>query len=76
MTLIPKIFTDDENASTALTTINSTNYTASELIIDEWPNAIYGNHNFLLELRWSGTSSLPVKLPITILVETFDGAKS
>lgn len=70
MTITPKIFLDDfSSSSTAgLTVINSTNYANSERSIQMYPN-ITGNHNFVLELTWSGTALIPVLLPIFI---TFD----
>jgi len=70
MTITPKIFTDDYSASstTDLTVINSTNYPNSERHIQYYPS-IHGNHNFCLELTWSGTALLPVLLPIEIEVE-------
>jgi len=68
MTLIPTIFIDNLSGSTALATINNTNYAASERNIQYYP-AIYGRHDFLLELRWSGTALLPVEVPIEIEIE-------
>jgi len=72
MTLIPKIYVDDEASSTALTTINSTNYIAGERNIVYKNLEIAGNHNFLLELNWSGSVLMPVALPILIDLETID----
>lgn len=71
MTLIPKIYVDDQSTSTALTTINNTNYPNSERNIVQYPH-IPGQHNMMLELRWTGTSLLTVALPITIEYETKD----
>jgi len=69
MTLIPTIFVDDLSASTVGTTINSTNYDNSQRRIVQYP-ARYGENNFCLQLRWSGTAILPVNLPIIIEGET------
>mgnify|MGYP001583113209 CR=1 FL=1 len=73
MTLIPTILTDDLSASTALTTINSTNYAASERRVVMFPS-VFGTNNFCLQLRWSGTAILPVNLPIIIEGETLNDA--
>lgn len=67
MTITPTVFLDDFSSSSTsnLTVVNSTNYAASERTVEFMPD-IYGDHNFCLELRWSGTALLPVLLPITI----------
>jgi hypothetical protein len=72
MTLVPKIYVDDASSSTALTTINSTNYAASQRNIVQYPSSISGKHNFFLELVWSGTTLLTVALPIIIEGEYLD----
>ena len=69
MTLIPTVFVDDLSASTVGTTINSTNYNGDQRRIVQYP-ARYGENNFCLQLRWSGTAILPVNLPIIIEGET------
>lgn len=78
MTLIPKIFLDEQTSSVALQTINNTNYTKSEKNIVQTMKpptyAVAGFHNFQLELRWSGTVLLPVSLPITIYGELLPDA--
>ena len=73
MTLIPIILTDDLSTSTAQTTINSTNYAASQRRIVLYPT-IQGLNNFCLQLRWSGIAILPVNLPIIIEGETLNDA--
>lgn len=67
MTITPKVFLDDYSSSstTDLTVINSTNYASSERHIQYYPS-IHGNHNFCLELTWSGTALLPVLFPIEV----------
>lgn len=72
MTLIPKIYVDDASSSTALTTINSTNYASSERNVIQYPAGLTGKHNFYLELAWSGTVLLTAALPITIEGEYLD----
>lgn len=73
MTLIPTILTDDLSSSTALTTVNNTNYASSQRRIVMYP-AVYGNNNLCLQLRWSGTAILPVNLPIVIEGEFIEDA--
>lgn len=69
MTIVPKIYVDDASSSTALNTINSTNYSASERQIYQTPESIRGKSNFFLELAWSGTALATVGLPITIVID-------
>lgn len=73
MTITPKVFLDDYSSSstTGLTVINSTNYTNSERHIVYTPD-ISGDHNFLLEIRWSGTALLPIEFPILIECEIYN----
>lgn len=77
MTIIPKIYTDDGVGTIyTLTTINNTNYSNSELNIvqrnDSSGNPILGQHNFWLELAWSGSEQVAVNLPISIEGEYID----
>ena len=73
MTLIPSIRVDDDSTATSLTTINNTNYAVSERRITQYPR-VYGNNNFNFQLRWTGTTILPVTLPIVIEGETLHDA--
>lgn len=71
--LIPKIYTDDGNGTTyTLTTINNTNYPNSERNITYRLENVTGQHNFWLELRWTGSAFMTVGLPITIEYELTD----
>lgn len=65
-TLIATVFVDDASASTALTTINNTNFASSERRIVLPVTNVRGTNNFFLQLRWSGTAVLRVGLPIII----------
>jgi hypothetical protein len=71
MTLTPKVFTDDFSGSSTsgLTVVNSTNYANSERHVEYFPDINF-DHNFVLELTWTGTALLPVLLPIEIEIET------
>ena len=72
MIITGTIFLDDFSASSTngLTVINNTNYSASQRIMDWYPG-IAGNHNFVFELRGTGTALLVPLLPIEIDVEVF-----
>lgn len=73
MTITPTIFYDDFSGSVALTTINSTNFTTRKVeLYQTGANEVYGQENFCLELRFSGTSLLPVDGPIEIEVDLID----
>lgn len=67
MTVTPKFYFDKENSSQALTAINNTNYSGSEIVIKNTDESeLRGTNSFFLELRWSGSALLPVSLPIVI----------
>jgi hypothetical protein len=73
MTVIPKIYTDDGAGTTyTLATINNTNYPNGEKNIVYRLDSATGQHNFWLELRWTGSKLLTVGLPITIEYEIID----
>lgn len=72
-TITPVIFTDSYSGSSAndLDTINSTNYPNSEKYLNWFPD-INGEHDFTLQLNFSGTGLDPVLLPIRIDVEVYE----
>lgn len=72
MTLTVKCYVDELSSNTTIATINNTNYVNSERNILIKPIGLHGNHNFILELRWTGTALLTVALPIIIKGETND----
>jgi len=72
MTVVPKIFVDEQDTSYTLTTINNTNYADSEKNIVIRPDNATGEHSFFLELKWSGTALATFALPITMEVEILD----
>jgi hypothetical protein len=63
MTITPKLYVDDASSSKTLNTINNTNYTGRQVTL--FPDK-QGTNNFCLELKWTGTVSCPVILPITV----------
>lgn len=74
MTLTPTVFIDDGSASTALNTINSTNYNGRRKVIYKAPDlaSLGGHNNFYLRLAWTGTVQLPVLLPIEFDLEIYE----
>lgn len=73
MTVTPKVYLDDLSSSVTLNTINSTNYNGKRHVRYKRPSLIQckGENNFLLELNFTGTVSLPVTLPIVIVLDVF-----
>lgn len=72
--ITPKIYVDDGNADADLKTINATNYDNSQRTITFGTGSgslIKGNNNFYIEFTFTGTSPLPLTLPITIFLTTF-----
>lgn len=69
MTVVPKIFVDEQGTSHTLATINNTNYPNSERQIILRQDGVVGKHSFFFELVWSGSSLLTIGLPITIEYE-------
>jgi hypothetical protein len=67
VTISPKIYVDDETSSTDLVAIDNTNHPGKKTAVLE--TSVLGDHNFYLELSWTGTVGLPVALPITFTVE-------
>lgn len=72
MIVTPKVYTDDGAGTTyTLTTINNTNYPGKRNIVIR-PKNLTGEHNFFLELKWTGSALCTVGLPITIEYELID----
>lgn len=63
ITITAKIFVDDGSASTTLFTINTTNF-GTQRSVNLMQRKVNFDHNFFLELTWSGTVLCPVALPI------------
>lgn len=76
MTVTAKVYTDDGAGTTwTYPTINNTNFPSARNIVlrsDASNNIPSGQHNFWLELRWTGSALCTVGLPITIEIETLD----
>lgn len=77
MTVTPKIYVDDGTASytggqsNGLSIINNTNYPGAKNVVMR-PENLTGEHNFWLELKWTGSALCVVGLPITIEGELID----
>ena len=74
MTVTPTVYLDDNVSSgTALTAINNTNYSGQKNVVYKQPEIeLNGNHNFCLELAFTGTVELPVTFPIKFLIDIKD----
>lgn len=71
-TITPKIIVDDESTTYTLNAINNTNFPSKRKALyknTELKN-IGGDNNFMLELTWTGTTKMPVLLPIVITIDT------
>lgn len=72
MTVVPKIYVDEEGTTYTLTTLNNTNYPNSERQIVFRPENMVGKHSLFLELKWSGSALCTLALPISIEWEPLD----
>ena len=65
---------DDASDSVTLATINNTNYSGKRKVLykaSELTSA-KGENNFYIEIKWTGTTSMPVLLPIEMEVDVKD----
>jgi len=65
ITITVKVFVDDGSSSVTMATINNTNF-PSRRIIALKNKKVIGQHNFFVELTWSGSALGTVALPIQI----------
>lgn len=70
--ITPTLSVDNQSVTTALTTINATNYPSNERMIDMQNLAIEGFSNFYLQLAFTGTVHTGVLLPITFDLDIID----
>lgn len=63
--IVTKVYVDDGSDSETLKEINSTNFASSERTA-ELRSTKTGTNNFFIEFTFSGTTSLPILLPIQI----------
>ena len=71
MTLTVAVSVDEESTSTTIATINNTTFSGSERYVDLKPS-VRGNHDFFLDLTWSGSALLGSNLPIEIEGRTIE----
>lgn len=74
MTLVPKLYFDNESSSQTGTTINSTNYSGQVITMrsDNFSGKVEGSINFYLELKFTGTALVTVVPPIVVELEVYD----
>ena len=73
VSIIPKVYYDDENTAVTLATINNTNYASQEKVFYKRPElAVNGRKNFSLQLGIAGTMTWAISFPIRITVEIYD----
>lgn len=65
-TITVKIYIDDASSSVTLTTINNTNYPSKRKILYKAVDlaTAAGENNFFIQISWTGTTSMPVLMPI------------
>lgn len=70
-TITVKIYLDDASSSVTLSTINNTTYPSARRIFYKAAELLDANgiNNFYIEIKWTGTTILPVLLPIRISVD-------
>lgn len=70
-TITVKIFLDDLSSSVTLPVINNTNFPSSRKVMYKANDLLTatGENNFLIEIAWTGTTSMPVLVPIQLRVD-------
>lgn len=73
-TITVKVYLDDASSSVTLTTINNTNYPSKRKAIFKQADlaSAVGFNNFYIEIKWTGTTQMPVLLPINLQVDVND----
>lgn len=69
-----KIYLDDASNSLTLSTIDNTNYPSKRKIMYKAPELMMatGENNFFIEIKWEGTTNMPILLPIRMLIDEAD----
>jgi hypothetical protein len=68
-TCVVKLYVDGDTSGTTIATINSTNYPGSKKHVEIFPR-VNGEHDFFVELTFTGTALLTAKLPMSMELET------
>lgn len=73
-TITVKIYLDDFSSSITLPVINNTNFPSSRKVMYKANDLLTatGENNFCIEVKWTGTSSLPVLVPINLRIDISD----
>lgn len=73
-TITVKIYLDDFSSSITLPVINNTNYPSKRKVLFKATDLLTatGENNFCIEIKWTGTTSLPVLVPINLKVDISD----
>lgn len=71
-TMTTKIYLDDASSSVTLPTINNATYSGKRKVKYKAADLAQaaGANNFYIEVRWTGTTSMPILLPIVVKVDT------
>lgn len=69
MTIVPKVYVDNDVATFTLATINNTNYAGADRKLTLQPTGVVGKHNFYLEFTFSGSALIALGFPISITLE-------
>jgi len=66
-----KVWVDDFSTSFTLPTINNTNYPGKRKVIYKPGDlqSVVGENNYCIEIKWAGTTEMPVLLPIEMEVD-------
>lgn len=70
-TVTIKALLDDGSTTATLTTINNTNFPGKRRIQFKAGDlaAVQGDHNLIWEIKWTGTTEMPVLLPIVFVID-------
>ncbi len=73
-TVTIKVYIDDGSSSITLNTINNTNYPSKRKVLFKGPELLTatGENNFFIEIKVTGTTLMPVLIPIKISVDISD----
>lgn len=76
-TMTVKIYLDDASSSKTLAAVNNTNFPSKRRILFKGTelSEATGENNFYIEIKWTGTTNLPVSLPIKIKIDVTDDEK-
>lgn len=77
-TITVKVYLDDSSSSVTLATINNTNYSSKRKIVYTPSDlaSASGENNFFIEIAWTGTTTMPILLPIRMVADVRDDEQS